>query len=161
MRLPVSCKFLSRLLPLGACALSFASLSWGDWPDGPGKDLTLKLCGNCHEPERAASLQQDKDGWAATISSMVGRGMEISDTDYAAVLGYLAKTFPAQELPPLKINSASTIDMESALGLLRSEASAIVAYRDKNGKFKSIEDLKKVPGINFAKIEEKKDRIAF
>lgn len=152
---------LLRLSLLSAYCLLFAPLSWGDWPDGPGKDITLKICGNCHEAERAGSLQQDKDGWEATISSMVGRGMEISDADFAAVLGYLAKAFPAPEMPPLNINSASAIDMESALALLRSEASAVVAYREKNGKFKTIDDLKKVPGLNFSKIEAKKDRIAF
>jgi len=140
----------------------FAGIAWGQFPDLPGKDLTLKVCSNCHEPERAASLHQGKDGWAATVSSMVERGLEFkNDADYDAVVDYLSKAFPAAALPPLNINSASAIDMESALSLLHSQAVLIVAYRDKNGKFKSLEDLKKVPGLDFSKVEAKKERIAF
>ena len=56
---------------------------------------------------------------------------------------------------------ASAIDLESGLTLKRSEAAAVIAYRTKNGPFKSIEDLKKVPGIDAAKIEAKKDRLSF
>jgi competence protein ComEA len=157
---------LSRTIVLRSVALCAASLfltglSWGDWPDGPGKEATLRVCGLCHEPERAASLQQDKAGWEGTISNMVGRGMEINDADYAAVLGYLSKSFPAQEIPPLNINSATSIDLESMLTLTRKEAAAVIAYREKNGKFKALEDLKKVPGLDFAKLEARKDRIAF
>jgi competence protein ComEA len=37
----------------------------------------------------------------------------------------------------------------------------VLAYRAKNGNFKSIDDLKKVPGIDPAYIESKKDRLAF
>lgn len=142
-------------------ALSSVS-AWGQFPDLPGKDFTVKSCSNCHEPERATSLHQDKDGWDATISAMVSRGMEIkSDADYATILDYLSKAFPAEAPKPLNINTASPIDMESALSLLHSQAVLIVNYRDKNGKFKSLDDLKKVPGLDFTKIEAKKDRIAF
>ncbi len=95
------------------------------------------------------------------MSAMVGRGMQLSDADYTTVLDYLSKAFPAQALPPININTAESIDLESGLSLLRSQAAAIVAYRDKHGKFKSLDDLKKVPGVDFAKIEAHKDRISF
>jgi hypothetical protein len=39
--------------------------------------------------------------------------------------------------------------MESTLGLLRSQAALIIQYRDKHGKFKSLDDLKKVAGAGF------------
>ncbi len=139
-----------------------AGMAFGQFPDLPGKDITIKACSNCHEPERAASLHQDKDGWAATVSAMVERGLEFkSDADYNAVVDYLAKAFPAAAIPPLNINSASAIDMESALSLLHSQAVLIIAYRDKHGKFKSLDDLKKVEGLDYSKIDAKKDRIAF
>jgi len=136
-------------------------MAWGQFPDLPGKDATIRACGNCHEPERAASLHQTKDGWDATMSAMASRGMAISDADYATVLDYLSKAFPADAPKPLNINTASGIDLESTLGLLRSQAALIVAYREKHGNYKSFEDLKKVPGLDFSKIEDKKDRISF
>jgi competence protein ComEA len=136
-------------------------MAWGQFPDLPGKDATIRACSNCHEPERAASLHQTKDGWDATMSAMASRGMALSDADYATVLDYLSKAFPADAPKPLNINTASGIDLESTLGLLRSQAALIIAYREKHGNFKSIDDLKKVPGLDFSKIEDKKDRISF
>ena len=45
--------------------------------------------------------------------------------------------------------------------VLRSQAAAIVRYRAEHGDFKSVEDLKKVPGVDAAKIEARKDRLSF
>jgi len=140
-----------RITGLAVAAILSAGMAWGQFPDLPGKDATIRACGNCHEPERAASLHQTKDGWDATMS----------DADYATVLDYLSKAFPADAPKPLNINTASGIDLESTLGLLRSQAALIVAYREKHGNYKSFEDLKKVPGLDFSKIEDKKDRISF
>jgi competence protein ComEA len=152
---------ISALVRTLAGPALFAAMAFGQFPDLPGKDATLRACGTCHEPERAASLRQTSDGWDATLSSMTGRGMALSDTDYTTVLNYLAKAFPAEAPKPLNINTAEAIDMETRLSLLRSQAAAIVAYRTKNGKFKTLDDLKKVPGLDFSKIESQKDQISF
>ena len=45
--------------------------------------------------------------------------------------------------------------------MLCSQAAALIAHREKNGKFKSIADLKKIPGIDAAKFDAKKDRLVF
>jgi DNA uptake protein ComE-like DNA-binding protein len=47
------------------------------------------------------------------------------------------------------------------LNLKRSQAAAVIAFRKENGKFTKLDDLKKIPGLDFAKIAEKKDRIIF
>jgi competence protein ComEA len=151
-----------RIVNVVGAAVLFSGMIFAQgFPDLPGKDAAIKACSTCHEPERAASLRQDRAGWDATMSSMVGRGMQLSDTDYTTVLDYLTKAFPAQALPPININTAEAIDLESGFSLLRSQAAAIIAYREKHGKFKSLDDLKKVPGLDFSKLEAKKDRIAF
>jgi competence protein ComEA len=150
-----------RILRFLPAFVMFSAMAWAQFPDLPGKDVAIKACSGCHEPERAASLHQDKDGWNATMSAMAGRGMSLSDTDYTTVLTYLSTAFPAAAEKPLNINTAEAIDIESALSLLRSQAALIIAYREKHGKFKSLDDLKKIPGLDFSKIEPKKDRIAF
>jgi competence ComEA-like helix-hairpin-helix protein len=58
-------------------------------------------------------------------------------------------------------NLATAADITQKLSLSKSEADAIVAYRDKNGKFKEIANLKQVPGVDPAKIEAAKGRIEF
>ena len=92
---------------------------------------------------------------------MVAFGMKSTEKEFTTVLDYLVRNFPAEDVPRLNVNTARAIEFESALSLKRSQAAALIAYREKNGPFKSLEDLKKVPGMDAAKLDEKKDRLAF
>lgn len=130
-------------------------------PDGPGKAETQKLCSNCHELDKSVSLKQDRAGWQRTVEKMLASGMKASDAEVATVLDYLTRNYPADDVPRLKVNSADAIEFESILSIKRSQAAAIIAYRTKNGPFKSIADLKKVPGIEAAKLDAKQDRLIF
>ncbi len=138
-----------------------AAAAWAQLPEGPGRAETQAICSQCHELARSISLRQDKAGWQATIDKMVTLGAKGSDKDFQLVVDYLAKNYPGEEMPPINVNEARAIDLESGLTLLRSQARAIIAYRDKNGPFKSIEDLEKVPGVDVAKIEARKNRLVF
>jgi competence protein ComEA len=128
-------------------------------PDGPGKDVTVKACGTCHEARRAASVRLTREGWAAVIDSMQKRGAKVSDTEFPIVLDYLATHFLGAAPQPLNLNTATQIDLEAAGGLLRREAAAVIMYREKNGRFKSLADLKKVPGLDYRKIESRRDAV--
>jgi competence protein ComEA len=128
-------------------------------PDGPGKDVTVRVCGVCHETRRAASVRLTRDGWAGVIEDMTKRGAKGSEQDFAQILDYLSANFLGEAPRPINVNTAEQIDLESVIGLLRKEAAALIAYRQKNGAFKKIEDLKKVPGLDYKKIEDAKDRI--
>jgi len=141
--------------------LFFSANLWAQLPEGPGRAETERLCQNCHELARSVSRRQDRDGWEATINKMEALGTQGTDKEFALILDYLSTHFPVEELPPVNVNKAPAIELESRLSLRRSQAAAIIAYRNKNGRFKSIEDLKKVPGVDVEKIEAKKDRITF
>jgi competence protein ComEA len=149
------------LLTTSTLALALASAASAQLPDGPGKAETEKICSQCHELERSISLRQDRAGWQATMDKMVNLGAKGSDKDFQIVVDYLAAHYPAEDVPRINVNKARAIDLESGLTLRRSQAAAIIEYRNKNGPFKSIEDLEKVPGIEVAKIEAKKDRLTF
>jgi competence protein ComEA len=153
---PSSTKRALSVILLFAARAAYAQL-----PDGPGKPETERVCSQCHELARSISLHQDRAGWEATVSKMVGLGATATDAELQHVTDYLAAHYPAEEVPRIKINRARSIELESGLSLKRSEAAAIIEYRDKHGPFKSIADLKKVPGIDAAKIEPKKDRLTF
>lgn len=45
------------------------------------------------------------------------------------------------------INTASAVDLQKIKGVGPAKAKAIVEYRQKNGSFKNIDELKKVKGI--------------
>lgn len=130
-------------------------------PEGPGKAETQRICSQCHELARSISLHQDRAGWQTTVAKMAGLGAKGTDAEFKAIVDYLSAHFPAGEVPKIHVNTARAIEFESGLSLRRSQAAAIVEYRSKNGPFKSIQDLEKVPGVDVPKIEAKKDRLVF
>ncbi|MBY0377633.1 MAG: helix-hairpin-helix domain-containing protein [Gammaproteobacteria bacterium] len=48
----------------------------------------------------------------------------------------------------VNVNIANADQLKAVKGLDEKQAKAIVAYREKNGNFKAIDDLRKVPGID-------------
>ncbi len=142
-------------------AVLLGGTAFAQFPDGPGKAETTRLCSQCHEIERAISQRLDPNGWQETTNKMVSLGMAGKPEEIRAVVDYLAKNFPADAVPKLNVNTATQIELESALGLRRSQAAVVIEYRTKNGPFRSIEDLKKVPGLDPEKVAAKKDRLSF
>jgi len=150
-----------RCAALVVLALMGARLAPAQLPDGPGRNETVRLCSQCHAAEVVMSVAQNRAGWAATLRKMSALGAKGTDEDFRAALEYLAAHFPAQEVPRINLNSATAIELESGLTLRRSQAAAIVAYRSQHGPFTSLEDLKKVPGLDTTLIVAKRDRVTF
>jgi competence protein ComEA len=148
-----------KCLTLAICvtlALSTAAFAQA-LPDGPGKAELQKVCGLCHQAERAASVRLTREGWEGVIGDMIARGARGTDEEFAAVLDYLSKNFLGESARPLNINKATNIELESVAGLTRKEAAALIAWRQKAGVCKSLDDLKKAPGVDYKKIEARKD----
>ena len=129
-----------RLLRCAFLAAAFALFVAGNWmqsssgqgrpmPDGPGKEEATKLCKGCHELEKSFSVRQDKAGWQQTLDKMVSYGLKAKDEDLNLVLEYVAKNYPADDVPKLNVNKADAIDLESALSLKRSQAAAVIQAR--------------------------------
>jgi competence protein ComEA len=128
-------------------------------PDAPGKDQVVNVCGKCHEPQRVAALRLTREGWEEVVAKMVSLGAKASDDELKQITDYLAESFKGEAAKPINMNSATSVDLESVAGLLRKEAAAWIAYRTKNGPCKTLDDLKKVPGVPFKKIDERRDRL--
>ena len=144
-----------------AATSGFAATASAQLPDGPGKDAVVKVCGTCHEPIRAAAMRLTREGWEQTVADMRWRGAKGTDEEFTAVIEYLVANFLGEAPAKLNMNRATQIELESVVSLLRKEAAAVIAYRDKVGGFKSIDDMKKIPGVDFKKIQAAKDRISF
>jgi hypothetical protein len=153
---PITIVFIALTLVATSGFPAFAQL-----PDGPGKDEVTKVCGTCHPPTTAASVRLTRDGWQTKIADMVSRGAMATDEELAAILEYLAAHFLGESGELLNVNAATSIQLESVLDLLRRESAAFIEYREKVKGFKSLDDMKNIPGVPFKKIEDKKDRITF
>ena len=140
-------------------ALTAAVVAQSELPEAPGKDETVRICGACHEAERAVSVRLNREGWQDTIAKMVDLGATGSPEELAKVLDYLSAHFKGDAPRPLNLNTATAVELESIVGLLRKESAAWIAHRKSVGPCKSLDDLKKVAGVPFKKIDERRDRL--
>ena len=62
-------------------------------PDGPGKDVLLKKCFQCHTPGMWMDQRQDRRAWESTLFRMVGRGALWSEDEIKAMADYLGKAY--------------------------------------------------------------------
>ncbi len=158
-------RFVPQLFSYAASfALAFgvsSGVAWAQLPDGPGKDTVVRVCGTCHEANRAAAMRLTREGWEQTVSDMRWRGAKGTDEEFAQIIEYLVANFLGEAPAKLNMNRATAVELESVVLLLRKEAAALIAYRDKVGGFKTIDDIKNAPGVDFKKIEAAKDRITF
>lgn len=60
----------------------------------------------------------------------------------------------------VNINKATASELTAVPGIGESTAQKIVTYREQNGKFKTIEDIKNISGIGDSKFESMKDHIS-
>jgi competence protein ComEA len=132
---------------------------YSELPAGPGKDTLIRVCSSCHSPDNVLANGQDRAGWENTITKMAGFGAQGTDEDFTEILDYLVKNFPANA--PINVNKATAAQLETGLGFSSTEAEAVIKYREKNGDFKTADDLKKVPDLDVKKVDDKKARLAF
>ena len=65
----------------------------------------------------------------------------------------------APDFPPVDLNTATAEELDTLPGIGESLARRIIAYREANGPFGSIEEIMEVNGIGEAKFAELKDRV--
>jgi competence protein ComEA len=127
-------------------------------PDGPGKETFVMVCSMCHSPNAVIGQQGSRQWWQSKVTEMLQEVTDVPDKDVDAIVAYLAKNFP---IVKINVNKAAAKDLEIGLGLTLKESEAIVQYREAHGNFKTIDDLKKVPGLDAVKLESKKDRVEY
>ncbi len=69
------------------------------------------------------------------------------------------KYYSETENSKININTASIAELETLNGIGNAIALNIVTYREKQGKFKKLEDIKNVTGIGESKFNSIKDKI--
>lgn len=151
---------MSLGLLTGATVLS-AALSSAPRQDPPaGSEASDKadfetVCGACHTTSMVSEIRTEPE-WKETVEHMVSIGARGTDDQLEAVMRFLLRT-----LTKVNINTATAAQLPLVLDVSETTAQSLVKYRGEHGNFKTLDDLKKVPGIVAAKIDARKDRIAF
>jgi len=113
------------------------------------------VCGACHTSSMVSDIRTEPE-WKDTVEQMVSLGADGTGDQLEAVMRVLLRT-----LTKVNVNTAPATQLPLVLDITEATARAVVKYRAEHGKFKSLADLKKVPGINAAKLDTRKDRVAF
>ena len=113
------------------------------------------VCGACHTSSLVSDIRTETE-WKDTVELMVSLGAEGTGEQMEAVMRVLLRT-----LTKVNVNTAPATQLPLVLDVSEATAQAVVKYRAEHGKFKSLADLKRVPGIDAAKLEARKDRVAF
>jgi competence protein ComEA len=91
-----------------------------------------------------------------TIDVMRGLGAKGTEDQFASVRRYLLRNHTK-----VNVNTQSAAEIAPVLEISETAARALVKFREEKGPFKTLDDVKKVPGLDPAKMDERKDRIAF
>jgi competence ComEA-like helix-hairpin-helix protein len=150
---------MKRLLSAG---LISGSMLWAQAvskpPDAASKALVERVCSKCHDLEGTTRSKNYREGWAKVVDDMIARGAEATDPEAEQIIDYLTSNYGR---PKVDVNKATPRELAAALAVPSETASAIVAYREKNGALKEWQDLAKVPGVDMTQIADKKDRVEF
>ena len=126
------------------------------FPDAPGKDTVQMVCGACHSPDYITDAPRNAKGWSDIFEMMQAYGATASDAEWAQIKGYILG-----QIATIEINKATADDLQKLFEVDVPLAKAIVDARGANGNFKTIDDVKKVAGLDAKKVDYRKNRLEF
>jgi competence protein ComEA len=137
-------------------ATSIAVSSQDKFPDGEGKAELVKVCSGCHDAEIVLANLKSPGEWNETLQNMATQGAEATSDQWKLIERYIDTHFALA-----MVNKAPADELQLALDTTPEVAAAIVRYRQEKGPFKTIDDVKKVPGIDAAKVDAAQTRVVF
>jgi len=81
------------VLACGTAAAQQPARSQAGFPDGPGKDVLVSKCFQCHGPNMWSAQRQDRRAWESTLYRMVGRGALWTEEEIRAMAEYLGTIY--------------------------------------------------------------------
>jgi hypothetical protein len=93
-----------KLLPVLAAALVGCAfpVHAQDFPDGPGKETFVALCGVCHDINRSRA-GYTPEGWRTVVRMMLNFEVPVPKDQVDTLTNYLIKAFPERERPAAKV----------------------------------------------------------
>ena len=78
------------------CSVQAGEAAQVSFPDGPGKDLLMSKCFQCHGEGMWKDLRQDRIKWEGVLYRMVGRGALWTQDEINTMATYLGTAFGPQ-----------------------------------------------------------------
>ena len=139
---------------------AFAALGQKAAPEASRQDHEEKaafeeVCGACHPVGMVDGIRSELE-WRETVEQMMKVGAKGTDQQIDRAIRFLLRN-----MTKVNVNTATAPEIAPVLAVSDATAQAIVKRRTQNGSFKTIEELKKVPGVDAAKLEGRRDRVVF
>jgi cytochrome c5 len=67
------------------------------FPDGPGKEVLVSKCFQCHSPNMWMDQRQDRRAWESALYRMVGRGALWTEDEIRQMAEYLGNAYGRKE----------------------------------------------------------------
>lgn len=113
--------------------------------------------------EKSGGLLKDADEKQINLAGMLKDEMVIYVPKHGEEAGTAIVTQnnpnAAEGDDKVRINSASSEELQKLPGIGPAKAEAIISYREESGSFKSVDDLLNVSGIGVKSLEKLKDKI--
>ena len=125
--------------------------------DIKAEEAFTRNCIKCHPADRVTGSRRTRPQWEEVMTTMqTARGAVIADEEWDVILDYLVKQHGR-----VNVNRGTTDDLVEVLGLTAESADTIVKFRREHGNFADFDAFAKVPGLDAAKLEKKRDAISF
>jgi competence protein ComEA len=125
-------------------------------PPGAEKDKLVKLCVGCHEIDLVAARRHTREEWDGVVEDMLARGSKGTPEELTFVAEYLSKY-----LGKVSVNNATAAAIQEGLKISEKDARLIVSWREQHGRFKTFEEVRKVPGLDASNMTEKRGWMSF
>ena len=126
------------------------------FPESDGKPQVVRVCSGCHDAEIILANLKTPGEWKDTLQAMAEQGAEATPEEWRSIERYIDTNFAL-----IAINKASADELQLTMDVTPEVAAAVVRQRQDKGSFKSIDDVKKVAGVDAAKVDARKNRFVF
>jgi mono/diheme cytochrome c family protein len=90
----VVCGIMAGLADAPALAATDSNDAYPGLPPGPGRDLVVRTCAQCHAVEIVTQQHMGLDGWKKLVDLMASNGAVATDPEFDQITAYLANAFP-------------------------------------------------------------------
>lgn len=143
---------LAMSLPAGAVVYSASQAAPAEsalLPAGKGAEITQKLCAaTCHTADSFNGLRRSAADWNDTVAVMIAYGAQIDSSQTTEVVRYLGQVFGPNSPPLLDVNRAGRTEFEKLPGLDTGSVEALLNYRERRGRFESLNQLRELIGAD-------------
>ena len=147
--------FITALVLWAGSAGGQKAASVASAEDKSDKAAFEAICGACHLTTMVNDIRSQSE-WTETVDQMVKVGAKGTDEQFDRVMRCLLRN-----LTKVNVNTAPAAEIAPVLAVSDATAQVIVRRRIENGSYKTIEELKRVPGVDAAKLEARRDRVVF